>query len=203
LVKLPVGYLQTKKKLVRVESETVSSGIEVQVEDEVKQTEESQQSKRRNKQKGKVSSTSTKMKDGSLTEIASSSVEAQEERKVEDLQASQQPKPKGKASGKASTKKKSDASLKSDCIRKRKALNKSEKDSIKTSISNMRPEVTATIALANVRKQLPANSSDLETFYDSVNSVSVSFLTDHLQQMFVTLYEECCKSKERHMATSN
>jgi len=193
---MEIERMQTrKKKRIRVESETVSSGIEVQVEDEVKQTDESQQPKRRNNQKGKASSTSTKKKDGSLTEIVSSSVEIQEERKVEDLQASQQPKQKGKAS----IKKKSDASLKSDCTRKRKALNKSEKDSIKTSISNMRPEVTATIALANVRKQLPANSSDLETFCDSVSSVSVSFLTDHLQQMFVTLYEECCKCKERHM----
>jgi len=64
----------------------------VQVEDEVKQTDESQQPKRRNKQKGKASSTSSKKKDGSLTEIVSSSIEAQEERKVEDLPASQQPK---------------------------------------------------------------------------------------------------------------
>ena len=79
---------------------------------------------------------------------------------------------------------------------KRKSLNKSKKDSIKSSICNLRPQVVTTIALANVRKQLPVNLSDLKAFCDSVNSVSVSFLTDHLQQMFVTLYEDCSKCKE-------
>ena len=82
---------------------------------------------------------------------------------------------------------------------KRKSLNKSEKDSIKSSICNLRPQVVTTIALANVHKQLPVNLSDLKAFCDSVNSVSVSFLTDHLQQMFVTLYEDCSKCKERFM----
>ena len=39
----------------------------------------------------------------------------------------------------------------------------------------------------------------MKEFCDLVNSRSVCFLTDHLQQVFVTLYIECSKYKERHM----
>ena len=187
-----------------------------------------QQPKRRKLQKGKSSATTepATAKDGgassktvgtqkrrSTTELSPSSGEvAQEEEHMQDTdqpqenpQPRQQPKRRKLQKGKSSattepaTTKDGGASSKTVGTRKRKSLNKSEKNNIKSSICNLRPEILSTIALANVRKQLPVNLSDLKAFCDSVNSVSVSFLTDHLQQMFVTLYEECSKCKERHI----
>jgi len=61
-----------------------------------------------------------------------------------------------------------------------KSLYKSEKDSIKMATSTLQPEVTTTIALANVRKQLRASNLDLEAFV--IQSLQL-LLTDHLQQV--------------------
>ena len=46
--------------------------------------------------------------------------------------------------------------------------------------STLQPEVTTTIALANVRKQLRASNLDLEAFV--IQSLQL-LLTDHLQQV--------------------
>jgi len=68
------------------------------------------------------------------------------------------------------------------------ALSKIEKDNIKKT-KNLQPEVTATIALPGVRKQLPA--SNLEAFCNSIGSIYSRPFTAG----FVTLYEECSKYK--------
>ena len=73
-----------------------------------------------------------------------------------------------------------------DAICKRKALNKSEKQQIKKSLSELKPEVITAISLVNVHKQL-----SVEVFCNSIIPNSITFLAEHLHQIFVKLYDEC------------
>jgi len=113
----------------------------------------------------------------------------------------------GKTSGTAKDCVSEGVSSKTDSTLKRKSF--LEKNKIKSSISNLqgnlRPQVVTTTALANVRKQLPVNLKDLKAFCDSVNSVSVSFLTDHLQTLkCLSLYlKSAQKAKKDTCAASN
>ena len=80
--------------------------------------------------------------------------------------------------------------------RKRKALNKSEKQQIKKSFSDLRPEVTTVISLVIVRKQLPSSNQNVEVF---CNSNFIMFLAEHLHQIFVKLYDDCSTMKEKYL----
>ena len=67
-----------------------------------------------------------------------------------------------------------------DASCKRKALNKNEKQQIKKSLSDLRPEVTTAISLVNVRKQLPSSNQNVEIFCNSIVPNAIMFLAEHL-----------------------
>ena len=87
----------------------------------------------------------------------------------------------------------------SDVSRKCKALNKSEKLQIKKSLSDLRPEVTIVISLVNVHKQLPSSNPTVKVFCNSIVPNSITFLAEHLYQVFVKLYDECLTMKEKFL----
>ena len=87
----------------------------------------------------------------------------------------------------------------SDASRKCKALNKSEKLQIKKSLSDLSPDITTAISLINVRKQLPSSNPTVAVFSNSVAPNSIKFLTEHLHQVFVKLYDKCSTMKEKYL----
>ena len=86
-----------------------------------------------------------------------------------------------------------------DASRKRKALNKNEKQQIKKSLSDLRPEVTTVISLVNVRKQLPSSNQNVEIFCNFIVPNSIMFLAEHWHQIFVKLYGDCSTMKEKYL----
>ena len=86
-----------------------------------------------------------------------------------------------------------------DASRKHKALNKNEKQQIKKSLSDLRPEVTTAISLVNVCKKLSSSNQNVEFFYNSIVPNSIIFLAEHLHQTFVKLYGDCSTMKEKYL----
>ena len=71
---------------------------------------------------------------------------------------------------------------------KRKALNKDEKQPIKNSLIDLKPEVTTAISLVNVLRQLPASNLNVTVFCNAIMPSSIAFFTKHMHQIFLELY---------------
>ncbi|XP_065893888.1 uncharacterized protein [Dysidea avara] len=91
------------------------------------------------------------------------------------------------------------SSLSSTAGRKQKALNKKEKLRITDHLGSLKPEVVTTVSLNNMQKLLPSYNSELKQFCTSVIPNQLKFLSEHLQKVFIRLYEECSTLKERYL----
>ena len=82
---------------------------------------------------------------------------------------------------------------------KRKALNKKEKLNVTKCLVVLKPEVTTTVSLINVAKQLPTYNPRLKQSCTPVIPSTLNFLSNHLKKTFLMLYEECSTLKENHL----
>ena len=78
-------------------------------------------------------------------------------------------------------------------------LNKAEKSKVTDCILAVKCEELSVKCLAGAAKQLELVSNSLKLFSESLTASSLLFLTRHLQESFVRIYNECSTLKERYL----